>query len=82
MSEHVKFQLGKNGLASGFIDSLNLALKNNKQLRISVLKSFSRNREELEKTAKEIGEKLPTRVRIKLIGFTIVLSRTSKPKTL
>jgi len=82
MSEHVKFQLGKNGLTPGFIDSLNIALKNNKQLRVSVLKSFSRNREELEKTAKEIGEKLPTRVRIKLIGFTIVLSRTSKPKTL
>lgn len=82
MSEHVKFQMGKNGLTQGFIDSLNNALKNNKQLRISVLKSFSRSREELEKTAKEISEKLPTRVRIKLIGFTIVLSRTSKPKTL
>ncbi|MFH1290345.1 MAG: YhbY family RNA-binding protein [Nanoarchaeota archaeon] len=67
-----KFQIGKNGLTDGTIESLSLALKYHKQVRISVLKSACRNREELKKIAEELQEKLPIKNH-RVIGYTIIL---------
>ncbi|MFH1802686.1 MAG: YhbY family RNA-binding protein [archaeon] len=67
-----KFQIGKNGLTDGTLESLQLALKHHKQVRISILKSACRNREELEKMAKELREKLPVKNH-RVIGYTIIL---------
>lgn len=75
-----KFQIGKNGLTDGVITSLSLALKNHKQVRISILKSATHNREELKKMALEIVEKLPVHCEYKTIGYTIILFKKGKPK--
>ena len=68
-----KFQIGKQGLTSSFIDSVAIAFKNKKQVRISVLKSAARDREEIKKMASEIQEKLPVKCKCRVIGFTIIL---------
>lgn len=71
-----KFQLGKQGLTSGVIEALESTLKNHKQIRISVLKSCCRNREELEKIAEEIKSKLKTNCNYRIIGYTIILIKS------
>jgi RNA-binding protein YhbY len=67
-----KFQIGKNGLTDGVLQSLAQDLKHHKQVRISVLKSACRDRNELEKIAIKIKEKLPIK-NYKIIGYTIIL---------
>lgn len=68
-----KFQIGKNGLTDGVLSSLANALKNHKQVRISMLKSFGRDRNKIQDVAQELKEKLPYSVGIRVIGFTIIL---------
>jgi len=68
-----KFQLGKNGLTQGVIDSLLLIFKNHKTIRISVLKSATRDREEIKSITEEILVRLPFKCNYRIIGFTIIL---------
>ena len=73
-----KFQIGKLGLTDGVIDSLNFVLKNHRQVRISVLKSCCRDREELKLLTQKIIEASPYNLKYRIIGFTIVLSKFKK----
>ena len=66
------FQIGKNGLTDGVLESLQLALKHHKQVRISILKSACRDREELNKMAQTLRGKLPVKNH-RIIGYTIIL---------
>lgn len=78
-----KFQIGKNGVTPGVIDSLSLALKHHKQIRISTLKASGRNRENIEQMAKEITSMLKEKKEncdYKIIGFTIIIIKQSASK--
>ncbi|MDO8509424.1 MAG: YhbY family RNA-binding protein [Nanoarchaeota archaeon] len=76
-----RFQIGKNGLTEGVIDSLNLSLKTHDQIRISVLKSSERDKQKVLEMANEIVKKINYHCNYKIIGFTIILKkRSSKPK--
>ncbi len=70
-----QFQIGKLGVNPGVIESLKTVLKNHKQVRISVLKSASRDRNKLKEMVKEIEDKLEIPFDYKIIGFTIILRR-------
>ncbi|MBS3077414.1 YhbY family RNA-binding protein [Candidatus Pacearchaeota archaeon] len=67
-----KFQIGKNGLTEGVLQSLSQDLKYHKQVRVSVLKSACRNREELSKMAVKLKESLPVK-NYRILGYTIIL---------
>tara|TARA_Y100000310_G_C19944533_1_gene474065 strand:+ start:50 stop:283 length:234 start_codon:yes stop_codon:yes gene_type:complete len=69
----VRFQIGKNGVTDNFILTLQNAFKNNKQIRINVLKSAVLERKDLDKIAEEIIGKLKGKFKFRIIGFTIVL---------
>ena len=71
----IKFQIGKAGITSGVLESLKLALKNRKQIRISVLKSGTRDREKIKEMAEGIAEKLEGNFKYKIIGFTIIIKK-------
>ncbi|MDP4039435.1 MAG: YhbY family RNA-binding protein [Candidatus Pacearchaeota archaeon] len=71
----VKFQMGKNGVTDNFIFTLQGAFKNNRQVRISVLKNAISEREKIKGIAEELTQKLKGRFDYKIIGFTIVLIR-------
>lgn len=76
-----KFQIGKNGITEGAINSLNLILKTHSQIRISALKSSGRNKNNIKEIADEIINKLAYRCHYRILGFTIILKRQSgKPK--
>ena len=76
MSLETKFQIGKNKVTEGLIDSIALSLKTHKQARISVLKSATRDREEIKEMAEEICKKLPVKCKNRIIGFTIILRKS------
>ena len=109
MSNAAKFQIGKNGVTDGVIESLELILKNHRQIRISVLKSSGKDRENIEsfekplqpsklskkdfdnyeefegkskssieKIALEIQKELKTKCDFRIIGFTIILTKSSR----
>ncbi|HLF53696.1 MAG TPA: YhbY family RNA-binding protein [Candidatus Nanoarchaeia archaeon] len=75
MKKITKFQIGKSGITSGVLESLTLALKNHKQVRISTLKSSGRSKENIGIMAKEIISKLNEKCDYRIIGFTIVLTK-------
>jgi RNA-binding protein YhbY len=67
-----KFQIGKNGLTEGVLQSLSQDLKYHKQIRVSVLKAACRDRKELDNLAAKLKEKLPVK-NCRIIGYTIIL---------
>ena len=73
----IKMQLGKSGLTSGFIESLRKTFKNRDLVRISLLKTYSRDRENLKITAEELCNNLGDIGTFKytIIGFTIILKK-------
>jgi len=73
MKTITKFQIGKFGITPGVIESLELSLKNHRQIRISALKSSGRNRDNMNKMGEEIVSKLKAKCDYRTIGFTIVL---------
>jgi RNA-binding protein YhbY len=75
-----KFTIGKKGLTQGVIESLNLALKTHTQIRISTLKSATRNKEKLIQIAEEIISKLNYKSNYRIIGFTILLRKQTNKK--
>lgn len=68
-----KFQIGKNGITEGVLQSLVQDLKYHKQIRISVLKTATRNKEELKQIAQNLQDKLPFKLKVRIIGYTIIL---------
>lgn len=71
-------QIGKNGLTSGIIESLKLAFITHKVVKIPVLKSARSNREDVQKIADKILEKLGRKYSSKIIGFTIIIMKFRK----
>lgn len=77
----VNFQLGKAGLTDSFIGALKTAAAKHKILKIALLKTSTRDKEEIKKIAEEICSKLSTNesgYNHKLIGFTLTVKRYSK----
>ncbi len=75
----VTFQLGKQGLSQGTIELLKKTFKNHELIKISVLKSCTRDRNEIktisEKICSELEKSENKRFSSRIIGFTINLRR-------
>lgn len=71
-------QLGKNGLTENFIETLRSYFKNYKNVRISVLKSGTRDREEIKKISDRILDNLGKNYTSKRIGYTLVIKKWRK----
>jgi len=76
--KQVKFQIGKNGLTAGVIESLNNAFRTKRMIRVSLLQSAGRDREEKRKIAEELAEKLEGRFKFTIVGFTIIMKKIGK----
>lgn len=75
----VKFQLGKHGLTKNFLEALGKTFKNHELIKISVLKSCCRNREEIKAIASNLCEGLKEaykkRFTYKIVGYTIFVRK-------
>ena len=70
-----KLQIGKNGVTTGVTDSIKLALKNHKQVRISVLKSANRDKQKIREVLSNLKDNLPKKLKYRVIGFTIIVMK-------
>ena len=72
-------QIGKQGLTKGMIDLLEKMFQTHELVKIAVLKSATRNRDELRKIAREICSELMKRFKkeftFRIVGFTIFIRK-------
>lgn len=80
MMNIVKLQIGKCGLTAQFIQQIKTASANVENIRINVLKSSGRDREEVKKMSHEILSALGPKFTAKIIGFTIILKKWRKAR--
>jgi RNA-binding protein YhbY len=73
-------QLGKNGITENFILTLKNHFNKHKNVKVSVLKSACRDREELKKISNEIVEKLGKNYKARVIGFKIAIMKLRKSR--
>jgi RNA-binding protein YhbY len=71
----INLQIGKNKLTKEFIENLRVLFKKAEHIRVSVLKSATRDKKQIETWAKEIVEALGKNYTFKTIGFTITLRK-------
>jgi len=71
-------QLGKQGITENFIGNLRNQFKNHENVKISVLKSGTRNKNEIKKFSEEITSNLGKNYTAKIIGWTIVVKKWRK----
>ncbi|MGB9707837.1 MAG: YhbY family RNA-binding protein [Candidatus Pacearchaeota archaeon] len=81
-SSLVSFQIGKHGLTPGFIEALEITFKNHELVKIAILKSACRDRDELKKIAEEICSELKKKLNksftAKIVGFTLYVRKWRK----
>ena len=70
-----QIQLGKNGVTDNFIESLKHQFNDCKNVKVSVLASARKSKDDVKKYSDEIIEKLGKNYTARVIGFTIVLKR-------
>jgi len=71
----LKFQIGKQGITEGAIQTLKSMFKTHRQVRISVLKSSGRDRNNIQDMAKSLCQKLNFPEIYRVIGFAIIINR-------
>ena len=71
-------QLGKQGITENFIKTLRDYFKNIKNVKISVLKSATRDKKEINNLSNTILDKLGKNYTSKVIGFTISIKKWRK----
>lgn len=76
----ITFQLGKAGLTENFIETIRKSFKNREIVKISVLRSLSRGREEVNEIASKICEELGKKYTYRVIGFTIAIKKWRKAR--
>lgn len=82
MVEMVRIQMGKNGLTNEFLDNLKHLFIKTTSIRISLLKSATRDRQEAEKIAERIVSNLGNNYSCKKIGYTLVVRKWRRDRTL
>ena len=81
MANMVKLQLGKSGLTSEFIENLKKIFANAEHVRIGMLKSSTRDKEEAKKWSRDIVSKLGKNFTYKLIGWTLVIRKWRRARS-
>lgn len=79
MTTLTTIQLGKSGLTENFIMTLKNHFKKHDNVKVSVLKSCCRDKDELKKMSKDILNELGTNYTAKMIGYTIAIKKWRKP---
>jgi RNA-binding protein YhbY len=78
----VFFQLGKQGLKGGFIELLATTFKKHDLVKLSILKSCTRDRQEVKEIADRLCAELESREKknftAKIVGFTMFLKKWRK----
>jgi len=82
MTSQLEIQLGKKGLTPEFIKDIENRLEKHRNitLKISVLKSARESKEDVQKYADELIEKLGDKYTARTLGFSIFLKKWRKAR--
>ncbi|MFH1522069.1 MAG: YhbY family RNA-binding protein [archaeon] len=78
MKQIKKLQLGKNGLSDAFIEQVKSIFENEKLMKVSILKSACRDKDEANKIAKNLIEELGPKYSYKLVGYVMTIIKYRK----
>ena len=73
-----RLQLGKNGLSSEFIEQVKLLFKNEKLIKITILKSACRDKKEAKQLAIELIQALGKKYDYKIVGYVLTVMKFRK----
>jgi len=76
----LKLQIGKKGLTKEFVEQVRRIFENVHIVKISILKSCCRGREEAEKIGKELIQGLGVNYTYNLIGYVLTVRKWRKPQ--
>ena len=80
MKQVKKLQIGKNGLTESVINQIKKIFEDSERLRISLLKSSTRDKEEAKAIADNLMTLLGDKYTYKIIGYTLIIQKWRKPK--
>jgi RNA-binding protein YhbY len=80
MANMIKLNLGKKGLTPEFIENLKKLFVTAEHVRVSMLKSSTRDKGEAKKWAEEIVSQLGKNFTYNIIGYTLILRKWRKGK--
>jgi len=75
-----RFQIGKKGLTEEFVEQMRSVFKNERAVKISILKSACRDKKEADRIGGELVEKLGKNFIYKLIGYVLVVKKMRKKR--
>jgi RNA-binding protein YhbY len=78
LTETKKFQIGKKGLTEEFIKQIETTFTTCRKVKIDILKSACRDKEEAKQIAKAIVDKLGKNFDYKLIGYVLTIMKFNK----
>jgi RNA-binding protein YhbY len=73
-----QLQLGKNGLSPAFVSQVRSIFETEKMVKISILKSACRNRDDARKIGEDLVEALGSKFGFKLIGYVLTVTKFRK----
>lgn len=80
MVNMIKLQIGKQGLTPEFIENIKKTSVEVENIRINLLKSSGRDKEQVKEIRDEILSKLGPKYTGKILGFTIILKKWRKAR--
>ncbi len=78
MKETKRIQLGKKGLTPEFIQQVKSMFENERLIKIAILKSACRNKEDAEKIGQDLVDALGKKFKFKLIGYVLTVMKFKK----
>jgi RNA-binding protein YhbY len=73
-----KLQLGKNGLTDAFIEQVRKSFDNARVLKINILKSACRDKNEAEEIGRKLIDLLGKKFNYKLVGYVLTIVKFRK----
>lgn len=71
-------QMGKNGLSDAFVDQVRSIFDTERMVKISILKSACRDRDEARRIGEDLIGRLGPKFGFKLIGYVLTVSKFRK----
>jgi RNA-binding protein YhbY len=78
LTETKKFQIGKKGLTEEFIKQIETTFTTCRKIKIDILKSACRDKEEAKQIAQTLIDRLGKNFDYKLIGYVLTIMKFNK----
>ncbi|NPE26943.1 hypothetical protein HNV12_02990 [Methanococcoides sp. SA1] len=73
-----QLQIGKNGLSDAFVEQVRGIFETEKMVKISILQSACRDKDEAKRIGEELVGKLGTKFGFKLVGYVLTVTKFRK----